>query len=477
MPNHAPLHDTTPNPSPPGVIAALAIPMLMAALDTSIANVTLPTLAHAFGASFARVQWVVLAYLLTLTTLIVGAGKLGDRFGRRRVLLLGVGFFTVASAACGLASGLGVLIAARAAQGLGASVMMALSLAFVGDAVPVSGTGRAMGLLGTMSAIGTALGPALGGMLIATVGWRAVFLVNVPIGLVSLWLAAARLPADRTSSAASARSFDVPGSLALAATLAAYSLAMTSARTGGSPAAFLLLGAAGIGAALFARIESHMAQPLVRLRMLRDGVLGPGLLMSTLVSTVMMSTLVVGPFYLARALALDATRVGLAMSAGPLVVVLAGVPAGRAVDRLGSRPTTLAGLIGIAAGALLLALLPATSGLTGYLLPIVLLTAGYALFQTANNTAVMTGLVADRGVVSGLLNLSRNIGLVTGASFMGTVFATVSGTSNAPSARPEAIALGMRATFGVAAALMTLAILLANRASAPSRALATAGRR
>src|SRR5689334_9053117 len=177
-------------------LAGLSLAVLLSSLGTSIANVALPTLAQAFAASFQQVQWIVLAYLLAVTALIVGVGRLGDIVGRRRLLLAGAALFTTASALCGLAPALSMLIAARAAQGLGAAVMMALAMALVGETVAKHRTGSAMGLLGTMSAIGTALGPSLGGILIAGAGWRAVFLVNVPLGIVALLLARA-LPVDR----------------------------------------------------------------------------------------------------------------------------------------------------------------------------------------------------------------------------------------------------------------------------------------
>ena len=152
------------------VLASLALCMLLPSLATSITNVALPTLAEGFAASFQQIQWVVLAYLLATTTLIVSVGRLGDIMGRRRLLMAGIFLFTAASGLCGVASELWLLIAARAAQGLGAAVMMALAMALVGEAVPKSRTGSAMGLLGTMSAVGTALGPSLGGVLIANFG-------------------------------------------------------------------------------------------------------------------------------------------------------------------------------------------------------------------------------------------------------------------------------------------------------------------
>src|SRR4051812_40372820 len=180
-----------------GALAGLSLSMLLSSLGTSIANVALPTLAQAFAASFQDVQWVVLAYLLAITTVIVSAGRLGDMTGRRRLLLAGFVLFTAASVLCGVAPTLWLLVVARAAQGLGAAVMMALTMAFVGETVPKEKTGRAMGLLGTMSAIGTALGPSLGGILIAGLGWRAIFLINLPLGLMTLFLAYRYLPVDR----------------------------------------------------------------------------------------------------------------------------------------------------------------------------------------------------------------------------------------------------------------------------------------
>lgn len=157
-------------PSVRWALASLSLSMLLSSLGTSIANVGLPTLAQAFNASFQAVQWVVLAYLLAITILIVSVGRLGDLTGRRRLLLAGIVLFTLASALCGVAPTLGLLIAARAAQGLGAAIMMAITMAFIGETMPKAKTGSAMGLLGTMSAIGTALGPSLGGVLIAGLG-------------------------------------------------------------------------------------------------------------------------------------------------------------------------------------------------------------------------------------------------------------------------------------------------------------------
>lgn len=449
-------------PSIRWALASLSLSMLLSSLGTSIANVGLPTLAQAFNASFQDVQWVVLAYLLAITTLIVSVGRLGDIAGRRRLLLAGIFLFTVASALSGAAPTLWLLIAARAAQGLGAAVMMALAMALVGETVSKARTGSAMGLLGTMSAIGTALGPSLGGFLIAGLGWRAIFLVNVPLGILAFLLAYRHLPVDIRGPKTDRAGFDTMGTLLLALTLAAYALAMTIGRGSFGPLNMALLSASVFGTGLFVFAESRAASPLIRLAMFRDPVLSASLAMNVLVSTVVMATLVVGPFYLSRALGLDPALVGIVMSIGPIISALSGVPAGRVVDRLGAPFMVIVGLTAIVAGSIALSVLPAISGVAGYIAAIAVLTPGYQLFQAANNTAVMMDVhPGQRGVISGMLSLSRNLGLVTGASVMGAVFALASATIDITTAHPEAVAAGMRITFAVAAVLIGVALAIA----------------
>jgi MFS family permease len=465
-------------PSARGALAGLSLAMLLSSLGVSSANVALPTLAKAFDASFPAVQWIVLAYLLAVTTLIVSVGRLGDIAGRRRLLLAGLLLFTAASVLCGVAPTLWLLIAARAAQGLGAAIMMALAVALVGETVPHARTGSAMGLLGTMSAIGTALGPSLSGLLIAGPGWRAIFLLNLPLGLLALLLAHRCLPADRPRAGDDRAGFDHLGTLLLALTLAAYALAMTIGhdRLGALNLALLL--AAVLGGSLFVLAEARAASPLLRLSVFRDALLNASLAMNALVSTVMMATLVVGPFYLSRGLGLDEALVGIVMSIGPIISASSGVPAGRIVDRLGAPLVVVVGLIAITAGCLALSLLPALFGVVGYVAAIAVLTPGYQLFQAANNTAVMADVrPGQRGVISGMLSLSRNLGLITGAAALGAVFALASGAADPAAARPQAVAAGMSITFAVATLLVAVALLVAvgSRALAARRLISDDG--
>ena len=328
-----------------------------------------------------------------------------------------------------------------------------------------------MGLLGTMSAFGTTLGPSLGGVLIAGLGWRMIFLVNLPLGILNFILAHRYLPADCREAKKDRRAdFDNVGTLLLAVTLAAYALAMTIGRGHFGSFNIVLLLVAVLGVGCFLLAEVSVASPLIRMAMFRDPVLSAGLTMSTLVSTVMMATLVVGPFYLSQGLGLKTALVGLTLSAGPLVAALTGVPAGRIVDRFGAQRMTLIGLVGIATGSFILSMMTVRFGVIGYIAPIVLITSSYALFQAANNTVIMTGIRADqRGVISGMLSLSRNLGLITGASALGAVFALASATTDIKAANTDAIAIGMRTTFAVAAILILIGIVIAIGSRARAR--------
>ena len=254
--------------------------------------------------------------------------------------------------------------------------------------------------------------------------------------------------------------------LLLAAALAGFALAMTVGRHGFGPLNAALLAAAGVGGGLFLRVEARAAAPLVRLALLRDPLLGARLAAGMLVAAVMMTTLVVGPFYLSAALGLGAASAGLVLAAAPLVVALTATPAGRLADRFGARRVSVCGLAAIAAGCAAFAALAATLGIGGYLASTALVAAGYAAFQTASNALVLGDAPAgQRGVVSGLINLSRNLGLIAGAAAMGALFRLAAGTGEIASALPAAVGWATRITFGSAALLAVAALLLVRAAS------------
>ncbi len=381
----------------------LALAMLLASLGTSIANVALPTLAEAWSAPFPKVQAVVVIYLAALTVSVAIAGKLGDRYGLKLMLIAGLATYAVASLLCAVAPTLPLLIGARALQGAGAAFLTTLSMALMRQTASEARIGRAMGLLATVSALGTALGPSVGGLLIPMTGWRGIFWIQTPPSVLALALAVKVLPADSGRIRASS----------------------------------------------------------VSLLSLMNWSLASNLLVNVAVAGVMMTTLVVGPFFLGIGPELTATQVGFVMAVGPVLSIFIGFPSGRMVDALGSRRVLTMGLALLAVGTFLLAGLPERFGVGGYTLSIMVLTSGYQLFQSANNTAVLAESASDqRGMMSGLLSLSRNIGLIIGASVMGAIFAFGVGTEEFAHAAASDIVSGMRLTFLIAAGAMLVAIAI-----------------
>jgi len=443
------------------ILTSLALTMLLPSLATSITNVALPTLAKTFVITFHETQWIVLAYLIPTTAFIVIAGRLGDMINRHHLMLGGTLLFTIASILCGFAPSFWVLIIGRIGQGIGATVLMALTIAYVGDVIPKSKTGSAMGLLGTMSAIGTASGPSLGGILISNFGWRSIFFVMMVLGIVSMLMTHRYLPTPKESKKATKQGFDIIGTALLALSIGAYALAVNVKNGQFSQGNILLLWVAIVDWILFVIVEMRVKSPLIQLKLLRNPILSARLIINILVMTVMMATLVVGPFYLSGAIGLDESLVGLVMSIGPAISILTGFPAGRMVDRMGTSSITIIGLVAMAIGAFALSSLPVTLGIWGYIMAIAMLTPGYQLFQAANNTGVMMGIHPNqRGIISGILSLSRNLGLITGTSVMGAIFASASMTTNIIDAQPSAIATGMNTTFVVADILMVIALAI-----------------
>ena len=449
-------------------LATLSLTTLMASLDTSIANSGLPAMASALRTSFQGAQWIVLAYLLAVTSLILPAGRAADLFGRRRLLLTGTTIFTAASALCAFAPSIEWLVAARLIQGVGASLMMALTLSFAKENAPNGQSGSAIGLLGTMSAIGTALGPSLGGLLIAKAGWPAIFLINVPVGTMNLFFISRAFSTERPSETQDLRNFGLPGAAIFAAALAAYAASMTVGHGKWTSLNLGLLATAIALSVVFRVVDRRQSKPFVSAAVVKAPGILPGFLASTLVSTVIMSTIVVGPFYLSQALHLSPIATGLVLSVGPAVVAISGLPAGRLADKFGAQRVNKVGLYQLALGTLLLSLLPPLLGLAGYVPALAIATSGYALFQTSNNIVVMSEAnESNRGLISGGLNLARNVGLVTGASVMGAIYAAFTGTA-APVDRVQSATTGLSATFLTATAIVSIAILVTRRTSRPS---------
>lgn len=471
--------EQTASPQRWWILLGVSLGVLMGTLDSSIVNIALRTLVVDLDTTFAKVEWVVLSYLLVVTALILGVARLGDMFGKKQLYTGGLVLFTIGSVLCGLAPNIDWLIGFRAVQGLGAVMVTALGAALVTEVFPAHERGRAIGIIGSAVSVGIALGPSLGGLLLGWAGWRSIFLVNLPIGIVAVVIVAMFMPASATST--EPQRFDFAGAILLSATLACYALGMTIGQSigFGNPWIIGLLVAAAAGIVVFLMIEARIRQPMLDLSMFRNGGFSMNLLLGLLVFVALSSNALVMPFFLEQAQGYSISQTGLMLGVIPIFIGVIAPLSGYLSDRFGTRVIVIIGLSLIALGYFLGATLTAETSVIGYLLRMTPIGIGFGVFQSPNNSAVMGSVPRNRlGVASGLLALSRTLGQTTGLPLMGALFAsTVIGLGGLEpdAASPEAIVAGVHASMILAGSLTLVALALAvftmlrsRRADAPA---------
>ncbi|MDM7851993.1 MFS transporter [Pseudochrobactrum kiredjianiae] len=450
-----------PQTKPPRLaIIALSGAVLLASMAVSITAIALPALSRAMDAPVAAVQWVVLIYLLSVTITIVLAGRCADLFGHRFILLSGLTIFTGSSLLCAIAPNLTTLIIARAIQGIGGAVLMALPVSILRGMVSGERTGSAMGLLASMSAIGTALGPALGGLLIAGFGWRSAFILLTVCGFILLALAIRAIPASEQTQK-TRHGLDLSGAFLLAVVLLLYALMASGQQSTIGLGLSITIPAALVALVFFIIVEVKSPSPLVPLSVLRNPAISASLLTNWLISSVMMAMLVVGPLFLSFGLLLGEAQTGLVVAVGPVVAALAGVPAGRLTDRFGTKRILTTGLGVMSIALISMAYLPVQIGITGYIVSLIMLTPCFQLFLAGNNTAIMNAAPEDqRGIISSLMGLSRNLGFMTGASVMATIFISALGQEDLLHATVNSVGSAFTITLLTAAGLAFTSLII-----------------
>jgi EmrB/QacA subfamily drug resistance transporter len=411
------------------VVGTVCIGAFLGQLDASIAGLVLPTLEQVFGAPVASVEWVAIAYLLTLAALVVPLGRLADLLGRKMLYTWGFVVFIAGSAMCGLAPGLGWLIGFRVVQAVGAAMLQANSVAIITAAVPRRVLGRAIGIQGAAQAVGLSLGPSLGGFLIDALGWEWVFFIAVPFGLlgtVLAWLVLPRTtPRQTADMARTPEQFDWLGAALLGPAVGLVLLVLTYANTWGWTSPTLLVTAMlAVGClSAFWLAERRSRSPLIDLHLLRLPSFSIGLTAGLLAYVVLFGSLFLIPFYLERILGQTAARTGLLLTPIPIALGVLAPIAGTLTDRIGPRPPTIAGMA-IAALALAgLGLAPGAS-LVPTLGLLALLGIGVGLFTPPNSSAIMGSAPANRlGVAGGILNMTRSLGTSLGVAASGAVLA------------------------------------------------------
>lgn len=429
------------------VVATVCVGAFMGQLDASIVALAFPTLQHEFGASLGVVTWVGLSYLLTLVAMVTAVGRLGDMVGRKLLYTYGFVVFIAGSALCGLAPSLAALEGFRVLQAVGAAMLQANSVAIIALAVPRRSLGRAIGIQGAAQAIGLAMGPAAGGLLLAAGGWRLLFLINVPFGLAGVVAGLLFIP--RSRDLARRVPYDWRG-LALfvpAVVLLVGAVSLGNSVGWTSPA---ILGALSAGAALaagFVLRERRTSDPMLDLSLFRRVSFSAGVAGGLLSYLVMFGVLFVVPFFLERGDGLGTGLTGLELAVMPVLIGITAPLAGRAADRLGPRPLTVLGMT-LVAGALA-AMALSSPGQVALVAGLAVVGAGLGFFTPPNNAAIMAAAPRTRaGVASGVLNMTRGMGTALGLALTGLVYGLAAAPG--PGFRASAAFLAVAAAGAVA---------------------------
>ena len=438
-------------------------------LDVNIVNLALPTLVGELHTSLATVEWVVLSYVLMLTVLVLGAARLGDMWSKKGLFVAGLIVFTISSLLCGIAPTVEFLIGFRVLQGCGAVFISALGTAIITEVFSEEERGRALGIIVGIFTLGIALGPTIGGLLMGLGSWRLIFFVNVPIGLVATLIVALVVPSSVSQQVK--RNFDAVGAVLMTLTLTCFALGLTQIQSEGfsSLTAIIMFAIAAICLGCFLVLESRISEPMLDLEMFRSLKLSLSLLLSLIVYVVIAGVVFVIPFFLILVKHYPSQQAGLLLAVTPVLSALMAPISGTLSDRFGSRIISLIGLVLMASGCLAISTFNTELTWLGYIGRVVPYGIGMGMFISPNNSFVMGAIPQEHlGIASGLLSLSRTLGLMTGIALMGTLFATLTITNtqspiniDVTNAPVEALVLGMQMSFRVVAIIVMASTCLA----------------
>jgi EmrB/QacA subfamily drug resistance transporter len=412
------------------VLALVALGTFMTTLDASIVNISLPSIARMFQIPIGgAVEWVIIVYLVVIAATLLTFGRLVDLVGRKPVWMAGLAVFTLGSICCGAAGSLPQLVVARAFQGLGGALIFAPSLAIITDAFAASDRGRALGLNAVVFALGTSLGPTLGGLITEHLTWRWIFYLNVPLGALGL-LASHRVLA--ASDARADRSLDLRGAACAAVGLALLTISLSFGQEWGwtSPRLLTCLAVALVALAALGLVERRVREPIIDLALLRERVFASALGSLTLAMLALFGISFMLPFYFEELRGFSVEKSGLLLTPLPLAIAVVAPLSGALADRIGSRWLASGGLALACLGLLLLARLDATSTIGDIVWRLILTGIGQGLFQSPNTRALMNAAPGgDQGEASGLLATGRVVGQSLSVAVAGAMFAGLGGVT------------------------------------------------
>lgn len=441
-------------------LTVIGLGVAVGPLDTAV-NIAFPSIVGGFGLPLDMIQWIIICYVLTYSSLMLVAGKLGDRYGRRRIFKIGLTLSCVGLAACAAAPSFELLLPARVAQGVGTALAIACGPALATSLYPESERPRIVGYYAAMFAAAGAVGPVVGGALIDAFGWPSVFWFRIPLAgavLAMAWL----LPADEAPER-DGKPFDILGAVLLMAALAGLAVALSLARRGENAAALAAAALAVLATLWFVRVERRAPDPVLRIdafKSVRFGLLNA---LNVVVCGASFTPLLFTPFYLTRYAGFDAAAGGLALASGAVGTTAAAALAGRLIRPLSGGAVAAIGAGLAAVGLWAVGQVDQSSGLTEVIVTLAIAGAGLGLFQTAYLDGV-TGMLpeAERGVAGGLAMATRTIGVVAAASMLTLVFAEAERQAAAAGAADaDAFSAGYGQAFAVAAIAAAVGCALA----------------
>jgi EmrB/QacA subfamily drug resistance transporter len=450
-------------------ILGVGIGVFIFALDVYIVNLALPIMVESLHTTFAISQWVVLSYLLAISIFVLSASKLGDMLSKKKLYIIGMIVFTISSLLCGLAPNIGLLIAFRAIQGLGAAFISGLGTAMIVEAFPVEERGLGLGIRAGVFGLGMMLGPTIGGLLISIGDWPLIFFINVPIGILGILIVAYFVPPSIVNG--KKQQFNVIGTIFLTLMLTCFILGITllEEQNYNLNIVLALLLLSIICLALFLLVETRSLTPILDWKMFKSLDLSLGLGLRFIGNLVIAGAIFILPFFFKLVKQYPINKAGFLLAIPPIIIVLTAPVAGILSDKFGSRIISLIGLILMAIGCLLISTFNTELTIINYLMAIIPYGLGIGMFQSPNNSAIMGAAPKDRlGITSGLLSLSRILGQTVGVPLVGAIFSFVTlnqtklitniDVTNAPI---ESLVLGTQITFLFIAILLLISTVFA----------------
>jgi EmrB/QacA subfamily drug resistance transporter len=455
------------------ILLAVALGTFMGPLDGSVVNLALPSISNHFNVSLSAVEWVVISYLLVISSLLLTYGRMGDLYGHKRIYISGFIVFTTGSLLCGISSSIIMLIIFRAVQALGAGMLMAIGPAIVTDIAPPKERGKFLGIIAVAVSVALATGPVIGGILTDKFGWQSVFLMNIPIGIIGIIWAIKVIPGI---TAKEKIPFDIKGAVLmfLALITILFPLSYAEYLSWSHPLIIGLLFIGIIFFAVFFIIEKKEKYPMMDLSLFKNRLFFLGNIASLLNFMSQFSTVFLMPFYLQQLRGISPSQAGLIMLPMPLVTMIIAPLSGSLSDRFDSRYLRTAGMSITTIGLLLLSSLKYNTPIINVIGSLTVIGLGVGIFQTPNNSMIMGNVPPNRrGIASSLLATMRNVGMVLGVAVSGAIFTNyrqylmeslqLQGLSGAI-LKIESFTGGLHLTYLIGAALAFIAVIVSFKA-------------